>query len=363
MNIKSIIYHVYTRYLLKKWHMKWGGASILASSFIRDYRESSNFFEVFSAHRKGFSASDWKIMGLNKENCGAYISNAQYYAKHPFNGQYSKWIDDKLTLKYLCAGTSVDKYLPAYYFMLNDKGQVLQLIDCPKDLPQNEVEGIIELLKVKRYLAIKRISGSIGEGFYKAEFIDNCFYLNGIALNKDDFAEQVKSLRDYIIIEYLFPHESLAKYCPNTCNCIRYLVGRIDGSLKMIKGYIRFGTAQSGFVENYNTGGVLCYLNAEGYFKDGNVLKPGTCKNVRITRHPDSNMLLEGQIPQWDGLLELVSGLDVLFPQLDYMGIDIVITSEHEVKMLEINSLTSLDTIQLIEPVTDNRIISFLTEY
>ena len=35
------------------------------------------------------------------------------------------------------------------------------------------------------------------------------------------------------------------------------------------------------------------------------------------------------------------------FPQMNYMGLDFVATSKNEVKILEINSLTSLDAIQL----------------
>ncbi len=42
-----------------------------------------------------------------------------------------------------------------------------------------------------------------------------------------------------------------------------------------------------------------------------------------------------------------------LLPQLIYMGIDFAITKDNKIKILEINSLTSLDSLELEESVYD----------
>lgn len=363
MMLKSILLILYTRHLKRKWSMTSDGASYLAQAFIKDYHKTarSKLFATWNAHRRGFSIDDWIIMNLDNSKCKKYISNAQYYAKHPFNRRYTRWIDDKLTLKYLCSGTALDHFMPLYYYMIDERGRVMRLMDCPEAFASNTVDGILSLLEEKNILAVKKLAGSIGEGFYKAECKDGRFYLNGAEKKKEEMKAAFAKMRDYLIIEYLFPHEQLAEYCPNTCNCLRYLVGRIDGSLHMIKSYIRIGAVQSGFVENYNAGGVLCYVDENGYFNGGNIMNMEKGTNIPIFEHPDTKKRLEGRIPQWDEVLQMVQGLGDFFPQLDYMGIDVVITSEHHVKILEINSLTSLDGLELLGPIENEKEIAFLS--
>lgn len=93
------------------------------------------------------------------------------------NGSFSHWIDDKLTLKYLCVGTVLDQYMPKYYFQVTEEGKVLPLSDAPRGL-KNEVNvsAVSLLLKQIGELAIKRVAGSLGEGFYKAEYKDGVYF-------------------------------------------------------------------------------------------------------------------------------------------------------------------------------------------
>lgn len=361
--LKSALLGLYTIHIQRKWHMPLSGAKILAKAFYRDYRKDRKYSlsVIRNAHKKGFTAADWVIMGLDDEKSKAYISDARYIAGHPFNGQYNKWIDDKLTLKYLCAGTPLDKYMPRYYYLIGERGQVMRLMDCPSCIASNDADGILELLKAKEVLAVKRMIGSIGEGFYKAAFQNGRFYLNGAEKTEEDLKAAFSKMRNYLVIEYLFPHEELAGYCSNTCNCLRYLAARIDGELRMIKSYIRLGAVQSGFIENYNAGGVLCYVDQNGYYNGGNIMDMDKGTNIPITEHPDTGKKLAGRIPLWDEVLQMVDELGSYFPQLDYMGIDAVITADHKVKMLEINSLTSLDGLQLLGPIVDKKEIAFLT--
>ena len=362
--IKSIMLHQYTKHLQKKWHMTSSGAHILVGSFYKDYKEyaknGNSYAKIWNAHRNGFSISDWKIMELDNEKCKEYISNAQYYAKHPYNGKYGKWIDDKMTLKYICSGTVLDRYMPKYYFMIDEKGLVMKLMDCPESVQNKDIDGILRLLEEKGILAAKRISGSMGEGFYRIEWRNGKYILNGMEKTLEEIKKQLSELHNYLIIEYLYPHSQFAEYCPNTCACLRYLVGRINGELYFFKGYIRFGAKQSGFIDNYNAGGVLCYVDKNGFYSGGNIMDIQTGKNIKILEHPDSKKKLEGQIPLWDEVQQMVKEIDHLFPQLSYLGIDVVITSDNQVKMLEINSLTSLDGLQLLEPIKDKKILEFI---
>lgn len=345
--VKKVMKRAYALYLGKRWKMNAGGGALLAASaFFKDYKRYP-VTQAFSIHRRGFTVSDWTFMDLNKDKCGEYLSNVEYYGMHPINGRFSAWIDDKLTLKYLCSGTALDEYMPKYYFQISAEGHILPLMDYETDKSFCDVGEVAKLLREKSELAIKLIAGSIGEGFYKAEYQKGEYLLNGEVLSEADFCTRLSGLRDYLIIEYLHPNEDLARFCPDTVNCIRYLLGRVDGKMVMLRGFIRFGTKASHFVENYNAGGVLCYLNDNGYFSGGNVIDEKTGKNMIITHHPDSGAELTGRIPLWDEIVEAGRKLDHHFPQMDYLGVDFVITSKDKVKILEINSLSSLDALQL----------------
>jgi len=350
--VKKALFKAYTLMLKKKYSMKPQGARLLASSFLKDYQlHRGSTAEILHAHRRGFGINDWKLLELTDDNYRDFLSDGCYYARHPYNGDYSKWIDDKLTLKYLCNSPELKHIMPEYYCQIDSYGNVLLLMDFPKTIRENGGSAIASLLRNKKLLALKRISGSIGAGFYKTEYRDDTYYLNGKAYTLQDFLSQMAELKDYILTEYLKPHAELALYCPDTCNTIRYLVKSVDGKAEMLKSFIRFGTKKSGFVENYNTGGVLCYIKKDGTFDGGNTIDFEQLKNNIITHHPDTKKELKGIIPHWDDITRICNDFCRHFPQLKYCGFDFVITDHDEVKMLEINSLTSLDSLQMDCPV------------
>ena len=350
MLLKKIIFKLYVLMLMKKWKMNANGANLCGGVLLRDYLNHAKcFLKVHSIHQRGFSWDDWHIDQLTNETCSEYLKTTEYYGMHPLNGGYSHWIDDKLTLKYLCVGTPLDQYMPKYFFQVTDNGRVLSLPDAPSERKGfSEFADIVNLLEKNGELAIKRIAGSLGEGFYKAVYQDGKYFLNGQEFSKDLLLRKLASLKGYLITEYFHPHHNLARFCANTANCMRYLVGRNkNGEMKLIRSYIRFGTKVSGFVENYGAGGVLCFISEDGSFKNGNLLDLKKQKNQVLQYHPDTQVALKGIIPCWKEIQYAAHLFGQIFPQMDYLGIDFVVTSKNEVKVLEINSLTSLDTMQL----------------
>lgn len=346
--MNKLLSKAYLACTMLRHRVSYSVASLIVSEFGKDYRQKKlPVHQIYSIHRRGFTVTDWRFLGLTKETCGSYLSNVDYFKMHPMNGKYNRWIDDKLTLKYLCAGTALDRYMPEYYFQIDETGRILRLMDCPLDTTAPTGADVAAVLREKGTLAVKLIAGSIGAGFYKAEFKDDRYYLNGQELDLTGFCAQLGGLKNYLITEYLRPHPALAAYCPDTVNCFRYLVARHDGALQMVKSYIRFGTRGSGFVENYNAGGVLCYLDQNGRFTEGNIIDQKNNRNLVIHAHPDSGTELSGVIPMWDQMLEAVDAFGTHFPQMCYLGFDFAITDDSRVKILEINSLTSLDGLQL----------------
>ena len=343
MKVLSII-KKHEFYKLKKYKV-YGG-------MLSDFKKrpgGAGLFEILSIHRKGFLATDWKIMRLTKDNYKRYLSSKQYSNFHPINGYYTKLIDDKITIKYILSGTALAKYTPDYYYLIDETGHLFSMMDAPEQKEKYEIADIISLLKAVQVLAVKLVTGSIGRGFYKCEYRDNKIYTNGKEMGASEFAAFISELKNYIVMEYLRPHEELAAFWPTTANTMRYLLCRVDGEYHMLKSFIRFGSSKTGEVENFNSGGVLCYIDENGHFNGGYVIERSGKKlsSVFVEKHPDTGKRIEGTIPMWSEVVKAAKGIAEYLPETKYLGYDFVVTDKNEVKMLEINSLTSLDSIQM----------------
>ena len=222
----------------------------------------------------------------------------------------------------------------------------------------SEAKDILALLRSEQVLAVKLITGSIGRGFYKCEYRDGVIYVNDAETSEEGFETFLAGLKNYIVMEFLRPHEELAAFWPDTANTLRYLICRIDGEDHMLKSFIRFGSSKTGAVENFNSGGVLCYIDDNGVFDGGYIIDSSKKKlsSVFVEKHPDTEKSLKGVIPHWAEICKAAIDIAKYLPETKYLGYDFVVTDKDEVKLLEINSLTSLDAIQLDKSILETEV-------
>lgn len=309
--------------------------------------------EKFWAQKRGFLSDKIAFYGLTEENYRDYLVDFDYWKMHPINGQFGHWIDDKLTLKYLLQ--PFQQFLPEYYYQLGN-GEVLRLMDCPKELGES-VDDIVQLLRKKRILAVKLLAGSAGEGFVKLQIKDGDFYINNKLSHESEFNLYLSGLMSqsviYLITEYLQPNKDLAKIWSETANTLRLTVIReINQKPKIISALIRFGTLRTGIIDNALAGGVFSKVNIyTGTFNKGKIIDQGVIKDCPI--HPDSNNQIEGIVPHWDLLTKKTLEICQYIPQVVCMGIDIIITDEG-FKLIEINSHPNIEFIQYDVPAFKN---------
>ncbi|OUO85656.1 hypothetical protein B5F44_13565 [Gordonibacter urolithinfaciens] len=338
----------YAFFLQRRWGLKSArSAGSLKLAFAEDYgKRKASLREILRIHSLGWAVDDWRLCGITEQSRHGYLSTVEYRRMHPFNGDYSRWIDDKLVLKYLCCSRELEGLMPRYYFQI-EGGRILPLPDCPAALRQSGIKGVAAILEEEGALAVKKVKGSLGAGFYKITLEGGLVKVNDEPSSIEALSEMLLALDGYIVTEYLRPHQDMHAFSRDTSNTIRYLVGCGEGAPVFLKAFIRFGTKASGLVENYNSGGVLCFISEDGFFEGGNVIDPISGRNAVVDEHPDTGEPLRGRIPLWDELREGAARFSARFPQLQYLGFDFVVTDKNEVKMLEINSLTSLDALQL----------------
>ena len=302
------------------------------------------------AWKKGFTSSRVFTYNINESNYRNHIPDFDYYKLHPINGIYSRWIDDKLTMKYILA--PFNEYLPEYYFQICGD-EILRLTDCPK-IYQCSVDGIVNLLKDNTNLALKPLAGSLGEGFYRLIYKDNSYYINTKKVDEDELKEFIKNLSGYLVTEYIIAHDEIRKIYNATPNTLRIQLTRDSNKRAKITGaFIRFGTKKSGVLETPLAGGIFANvmlqdgLVNEAYRLNDNIL-------VKINNHPDTDQKFDFFLPNWDLICRKVVEISQYLPQLRYIGFDIVITN-NKFKILEINSLTATTVLPFFYPILSDQ--------
>ena len=100
----------------------------------------------------------------------------------------------------------------------------------------------------------------------------------------------------------------------------------------------------------------------DGKFTDGNILDKDTMKNIIITKHPDTGLPLRGEIPHWNEIKKAAHIVANVMPEMDYMCIDFCVTNNDKIKIIEINSLSSLDSIQMDKSIFETKGGEFFRE-
>lgn len=319
---------------------------------IIDFKETKDlsFKQKMWAYKRGFLSNRISRYGLNEENYRNYLPDFAYYKLHPINGYSSKWIDDKLTLKYILS--PFNDYLPRYFFQLKN-GKVFKLMDCPKEY-DDSISGVLSLLKQEGNLAVKLIAGALGKGFYKLSYLDGEYAINNKVVKENEIISLLEKLDNYILTEYLISHKSIRRIFDGTANNLRVmLINDNNQNHPEITGaFIKFGTKNSGIIEHVWAGGIFCKVDLQtGYFSTPKRQEHG--EFVTIDKHPDTGVSLEGQIPYWNEIKGKLFEIINYVPQLRYIGIDILIT-DNGFKIIEMNSHQGINLMQVHYPLLEN---------
>lgn len=298
------------------------------------------------SYKRGFTSSKIIEYKLDENNYKNYLSDLDYGRLFPLNNKYAYWINDKLTMKYILF--KYNECLPEYYYSIKN-GAIYPSIDAIKR-ENVTIDTVVQLLKEKGKLAIKKITGRFGDGFYKVEFNNNTIYLNSQEISGSEFRELLESLDDYLVTEFIVPHKDIAKIYPKTANSLRIWVIKDEYKPAFVAfALLRIGTDRTGLIDNIEAGGLFTVIDLKtgsfnrGYQKENGILKE--CEN-----HPDTGVPLNGVIPNWKIIVNKVTEIADYLSELSWMGFDVVITNEG-LKILEINSHHSITTYQSFKPL------------
>ena len=290
------------------------------------------------AHERGFLSYHIKQYGLTEDNWRDCLSDRDYKWLRPLNNEYRKLLWDKVTLRYCL--DKYRQYLPGYYYHIvprNGKTELLKMPDCPEYLPRS-LDGLLELLRERKLLAMKPTVGSHGIGFYRLGFDGERYTVNGEEKTESEMLDFFSALNDYYnISEYIVMHSALGKIYSQVACTVRIMVINRSGLDPVIENaYFRIGTKSTGFTDNIGSGGVFAYVDEKtGFFHDAEVIKEHIITPCPV--HPDTGERIEGMLPHWGEVLAVIPELCRYISPLEYLGFDVVIT-DSGFKILEINT-------------------------
>jgi hypothetical protein len=335
---------------MRLWGFYGHSASLILEALKKDILNKSIPVSVkLWAWRRGFTGSRVYTYGINESNYRNHMPDFDYYKLHPINGSYSKWIDDKLTMKYIL--TPFNEFLPRYYFQVEGR-EIFRLMDCPGDI-KSDVDGIIDLLKRDGNLALKPLLGSLGTGFYRLTYENTVFYVNTKEISINELRELIKNLDGYLVTEYIIAHEEIRKIYDVTPNTVRIQLTRDKHKKPKVTGsFMRFGTKISGVLESPTAGGMFVKVDiADGKVSDAYTFSNGLLNKVDF--HPDTNQSLTFTVPFWEDMLAKVCQISEYLPQLNWLGFDIIVTNTR-FKIIEINSLTATTVLSFYYPFLED---------
>lgn len=284
-----------------------------------------------------------------------YLNDYDYDKLWPLNDWMRIWVNDKMTIKYMLSNTEFEEIMPKYYYYISEEG-LRALID--NDNKNQTPEDFISTLKQVGSFACKPSNGQDAVGFFKLSYDNGSYYVNDEVVTKDYIIDSILNKTNYVFTEYLKPEDSLVGVSPKI-HTIRIMILNRHGNNPIVLPccYIRFWNSSVGeanFIaeadktdDNY----MICAgVNTDtGYFSGAKAFYLN--KTVDIMNHPDTNVKLNGQIPNWDLLCSKAIGISKRLFGAEWIGLDMCVDENRRPRLMEINTQPGIGYLQVFRPL------------
>lgn len=311
-----------------------------------------NLFYRINALLRGYSSDLYAF--LKKKGYYKYsISEFEYrYKINNINKDYGILFADK-QLMYVYFNKYLE-YFPTLYFYI-ENGR----------FPRKDFRTLLTILKLDNKLILKQTRSYGGKNVHLLEYIAKNYYYDGERVTSIKLKHILCKLKsNYIITEYVKQSTYASNINRTSVNSMRIMTLYDRDTNKCWIGGVthRFGTKNSGFVDNVTRGGLSASVNIEtGYLEKALLYEKDTRE---ITHHPDTNVAITGtKIDNWELIQSKILELAKQATRTPYLGWDVVSTKDG-FKILEINECADIHLIQYhTPPLKDERNRAFFEKY
>jgi hypothetical protein len=298
----------------------------------------------------GFSVDQYVLFNLNKGKRKDYLSEFDWYRSRWINEPFEALLNNKI----IC-NEVLQQYLQVpEIHMLKNKGN----ITCWKSEKYSTIDEAIELLIQKGALFMKPLASGKGKNVYFLRAKSNQFYMNETEVCVDEIKNLFRNQDKWFLSEPVKQHPYLDEIYEKTSNTIRIITLRdaVSGKCEIAFAVHRFGTSSTIPVDNASRGGLVSKVDLDsGMLSEAHSLQT----LEKYDRHPDTHKKIEGVgIPEWEGIKSTILTVANNLPFLKMIAWDILVT-ENGLCVIEANTSTGVNIIQLWEPQRNSKIGTF----
>jgi len=262
------------------------------------------------------------------------------------NARFSYVINDKLV---------TEKLVPSMY---QSVAYITNGVIKDINHETTSLDSIVSHYGINGAVIIKPRLGGGGGGINKVKNDKNEWSWNGKEMDIGSISDRIKKLNDCMIYPCLVQSGFPSKVYPGSLNTIRVLsiINPITGAPELIQGVHRFGTKQSGHVDNISAGGICANVELETGELSVALARGKDFRTNRYVSHPDTNTKIENEIvPHWKDVVSLVLSAHRILYFLPSIGWDVAVVGD-EVVIIEANSNSELDIFQMHKPLLMNEV-------
>ncbi|MCR4956179.1 MAG: hypothetical protein K6A30_05805 [Lachnospiraceae bacterium] len=286
----------------------------------------------------GFLADQWMLYDFDHNDKHQYLSEFDWYRSRYINAPFDFLLNNKIA-----AAEILKQYVrvPKSYAIKN--GGFLTNFESKK----MEYSEVVSLIKEKKTMFIKPYGKGKGNGVNILLYKDNQLYVDRTPYTDEKMVDFLKNRDDWFLSESIMQHDYANQLYDQTVNTIRMITLRDPktNEFKIFFAVQRIGTSDTIPVDNGSRGGLVSKIDLET-----GVLTEARCLHNRNVYkvHPDSQNPIEGaKIPYWDRVKEEMLTLTRRFPYMYFIAWDIVIDKDGQVCIIEANTSSGVNIIQL----------------
>src|SRR5699024_6199004 len=141
----------------------------------------------------GFSSSKYILYNLKENNHKLYLSDFKRRKTVKINGPYSLLINDKELFTKIFSPNNLTAKI---YGRIKEGEFYLENTKC-------SFSEVVNLIKTKRELIVKKVSGGGGKGVYKVTYNNDSMYLDDSFISEQQLREVFDNLANHLITEHL----------------------------------------------------------------------------------------------------------------------------------------------------------------
>ncbi len=324
------------------------------SDFLKDRRlKKIELRKKIWCFKRGFLPYEYVWYDLEHNDYRRYIPIRNSYQKRMINGIFNSILGNKLIFeKHLKSViTGIDKMHVVESLGYLDEGCLNSLHE---GIRFNEFSSLIPFLE-KSDIILKPVvsDGGVGVMIVKKEV--GHFLYNNVKMNWDEMVDSMKKLKGYLIQEKLIQRGFSNEIYSGSVNTMR--IGTMidpETNIPFIAYAVhRFGSHESGFMDNVNQGGLAVLIDIEtGVLSEGRRFSDNGEKFTYKVHPVSSNAIVNRAVPGWQDIKQRIIEMARRMPYLKYVGWDIILSVD-ELFILEGNVSPGISMVQTFRPMID----------